>query len=214
MTGPVVSTSATNNDQNGGGSDTLTTTIGSSPVSGDLLILLAINGVSQTMGVPTGFTLQYGDGKLWGIWTKIATGSEGASYSVTNINTAGTLFACRITGNSVSPVDVSTMTTSTNTGPSVTTTSANDLILQFYVMTNNFVTMTGPPGWTAVQNDHVQASKGGPLMYYVASNTQATAGATPTTTWTPGSGSATNLVTMAIRSPSRLLSLRRKASTL
>ena len=201
MTGPVIATSATNNDQNGGSSDTLTTTIGSSPSAGDLLILLAINGTSQTMGVPSGFTLKNGDGSLWGIWTKIAAGSEGTSYSVTNINSAGAIFVCRITGNSATPFDASTMSTNTNTGPSVTTTVANDLLLQFYVMTTNFVTMTGPSGWTAVQNNHVSASKGGPLMFYVASNTQATVGATPTAAWTPGSGTASNLVTMAISPP-------------
>ena len=199
--GAVVSSSALKDDSGGGSTDSLTVTLGSAPAAGDYLVLVAVSGPTNTLNTPSGFTQTYGDGALYGVFTKVATGSEGTSFTVSNFDTAGILFAFLITGVAGAPLDVSAMATNTNSGPSVTTTVANDLILSIYIKTNDNAATTVPTGFTLLQNDQINAKNGGPIRCTVAYGAQSAIGSTGTFGWSTASGTASNLVTMAIASP-------------
>ncbi len=194
---PILADSAFGEDVNGAPGDSVTVTLGSPVSAGDFIVLAALTGSPNTLATPSGFTKLYGDGSVYGLFTKKATGSEGASFTVSTVNTAGILIGAKITGaNATTQVSVSSLAASL-TSPSVTTPSNNNLILSVLWVSSNTVLSTPPTGMTLAQHDNIQASKGGPFALALAWKNQATAGASGTFVWP--SGTVFEVATIAIQ---------------
>jgi hypothetical protein len=206
---PVIAETQAATDSNGGSTDSLTITFGTAPSAGQYILLLAVSGTSggNTLTTPSGFTKLYGDGSSYGIFAKVATGSEGASFTISDFDEAGLLYGIRITGVTSTPLDQSAQNTSSANSPSVTTTVNNDLILSIYVSTSSNSVPTVPTGYTSVQDGGVSSAHGGPIRLTVASSSLGTAGVTGTAAW---SRSANYVTSLAISPPASTSTIFRR----
>jgi len=204
---PTIADSQVAIDSGGSSGDGLGITFSSAVTAGQYIILIAVSGTNGGNGLflPTGFTKLYGDDSSYGIFVKKATGSEGASFSVNNFHIAGILIGLKITGVGSTPLDVNAKADSTNTGSSVTTTAANDRLIGVWIdVTASASTMTPPTGYSLLtlggtQRQFVSGANGGPIVVYVATTTQAAAGASGTQVWTPSTGTAAHVITIAVK---------------
>ncbi len=189
----------------------------SSTASGDFLIagIQYQGGTGETITAPSGWTLieRTDNGTSFGLATyyKVAGASEGSSYTWTFSPDSRALGGIiRYTGvDTSSPVDVhagATGTSATPTGPSVTTTQANDLVVGFFSdgassgqTAENF---TAPGGMTE-RYDITRDTLGGvELSISAADVAQAAAGASGTKAATTGSSDAWAAQTIALKQQS------------
>lgn len=201
---PTIADAKSGTDDGGGSGDNISITFSSAVSAGDYIILAFMSGpASNFINTPSGFTKLYGNTSTWSVFVKKAVGTEGATFTVGDCNEAGILAALKITGAGSTPLDVSGQAASTNTGGSITTTAANDLVISIWMseLIANYPP-TVPAGYTLVAmpvNLRVNSAGGGPIVMGVAQINQAAAGATGTQAWTPSSGTATAVVTIAVK---------------
>ena len=212
MTGPVVAESVQNTDINGGATDNLSITFGTAPAAGQLIVIVAVSPGGETLTAPSGFTTLFGDASSYGVYAKVASGSEGTTLTMGYFNTAGIMFGLRITGAATSsPVDASGQNTGNNASPAVTTTQANDLLFSIAINPSTNVVGTQPSGMTLLQTANVGEAHGGPISAAIASETQATAGTSLALPWSQSESFAITIaISPAVASSKLLLGRRRK----
>lgn len=197
---PVIADSQLGIVTSGGAGASVSITFGSAVSVGQLIVLAVRSGFkdgTNTITTPSGFTLLYGDSAKYGLYYKIATGLEGATFTVANVDQAGFLTGLKITGSSVgSPINASAITAASLVSPSVTTTVNNALLLSFVYGTAS-IAPTTPSGWTAINGSGVAGGGGGPVSLASAWLNQTSMGATGTATWSSAGGSL-QVITAAI----------------
>lgn len=200
---PVVADFQLSTDSNGGSSDSMSITFGSSVSAGQLIVLAIYAGDkngSNVITTPSGFTSLYGDSVKYGLFYKIASGSEGATFTVGIVDQAGVLIGLKITGANATPVDTSNLAASL-TSPSITTVFNLDTVFSFLWSTSSGLTApTAPSGMTLITYSNVTSAHGGPITLAVASLNQTTAGSTGTLAWTLTGGIAFQAATVGIKS--------------
>lgn len=161
---------------------------------GDCLIAVAWGSTSVT--TPSGWTrvttsdITTSNGAKIAIFSKIAGGSEPASYTFTN--SLGTSIACFTGNDQVTPVNVYAGTAFqavSGTSPSVTTTVANCLIYRLGVSTTYSSSWTEPSG-TEKFDANGQAG--------VDDGIQVSAGASGTETYTQTANASAAVLTIAV----------------
>jgi hypothetical protein len=183
MSAPVIASHTTYPSVN---TDSVVLDLPTGTSSGDLLLAIVSVSANRTITAPSGWTVESEvlEGTFSGrkgVYTKIAGGSEPASYtwwlSLTTITSAILL---RITGASSSPVAAlaSDNTSNNAVSPSVTTAVANSLVVRLIGQTRDR-TYTAPSGHTTAITE---------LRSAASSIAQATAGASGTATWTIAGG--------------------------
>lgn len=193
-------------DSSGGSGNSITIGFTTNVAAGEYVILVVISGVvgGNTINTPTGFTKLYGDGVIYGVYAKKMVGNEGNLFTIDYVYAAGILVGIKVSGVGSTPLDVSAQATNTKTGSSVTTTAANDLIFSIWIAQNNATVSAAPSGYTLVtmsggaQRQFVSSAHDGPVTIYIATTTQASAGASGTQVWT-AAANADWIVTIAVK---------------
>lgn len=169
--------------------------------AGDLLVLhISTNGGAVSATPPTGFTEVYREATLTnpkgGIWIKVASGSETGNLTVTVTSTTGNAQMFRYTGvDTTTPQDATATNVSytTNTSPfvlpSITTVTANTVLIYGNSANSGTVTMTGPAGSTE-QVDHGALGGTGSKAGALYDEAVAATGATGTRSITLSAGRA------------------------
>ncbi|MFN8037136.1 MAG: PA14 domain-containing protein [Acidimicrobiia bacterium] len=198
VAGPVISTAAPSGT-------TFTLNLPAGIVTGDLL-LASVTTSTSTVTTPTGWTLvtsTSGTTKQY-VFSKKATGTEGTSIPITisssGEQTIGT--AIRVQGaDPTAPVDASNTATGTSTTPatSLTTTTANELLVGFEgaaLPTAAALSATPPSGFTETLDGQ---TSGQLRQASVATAPQATAGPTGTETFTLSASKPWSAILVAIK---------------
>jgi hypothetical protein len=155
-------------------------------VAGDVLVMIAHawGGGTPTLTTPTGWTSRgfHNPGSdVFGCYTRVADGSEGANVTVpASTSTLGNIAILAYSGGSA--VDAVTdfgslQSTATPTVPSVTATAAG--VVVGVAAFAGAASATPAAGWTE-RLDHLSASSGG--LIYAMERAQTAAGASPTAT--------------------------------
>lgn len=176
--------------------------------AGDLLV--AVVGVAASIALPSGWTNLAHDTSA-GIlnaraFCKVAAGSESGSQPVmigaAAPDTSGNMF--RIAGVGTAPIDVASAWTSGATGPSVTTTDDERLVVAVILRAGTGNTFTPPSGFLERFD---RQSQGGTVAAAVATKTQTAEGASGTTSWSAsGTNSSTRTLTFAVAPAAPLVS--------
>lgn len=175
-----------------------TTSLGSGPVNkpsgtatGDLLLIQVRDYLNQTLTAPSGFTsvIAFTNDIRHMIFYRVADGTEGVSFTVGGASGLTEIACTRITGAStVSPINASARTAESMVGPSITSTVDNCLILSFNAKGKSGG-ITKPASMTTqytLQYYYDDGESVYEMWQGLAYETQATAGATGTKTWTTG----------------------------
>jgi hypothetical protein len=154
-------------------------------VAGDALVMIlhAWGGGTPVITTPAGWTsrgFHNPGGDVWGCYTKIASGSEGASVTVTaNTSTMSNIGILAYLG--ATAIDAVTdfglqQSSTTPTVPSVTTTVANGMLVGLAGFAGA-ASATPAAGWTERLDHHSPNSSG---LIYAMERVQAAAGASGT----------------------------------
>lgn len=155
-------------------------------VAGDVLIMIAHawGGGTPTLTTPTGWTSRgfHNPGAdVFGCYTRVADGSEGASVTVTasvsTMSNIGILAYSGATGVDAVTDFGSTQSTATPTIPSVTTTVANGMVVGVAGF-QGATSATPAAGWTERLDHNASSGSGG--LIYAMERAQPTAGVSPT----------------------------------
>lgn len=183
-------------DSNGSYPDTLSLDFLSPVVSGQLLILIVQSGGAPVLSVPAGFTPLFGDNSTYGIYQKIATGLEGTTFSIHDIDIGGNLIGLKIGGTIGEAIDFALESLATANGPQAITGGNAELLLSILCRQSSNLAGVVPNGWTDVQHSAVSGAHGGPIYTAVAQKNQVLVGMTPPAIW---SGTGQSVVTLAVR---------------
>ena len=184
---PVVESSATTLFTTGSPNHVVTMPVG--VVSGDLLLLIVVNGGSFNIATIAGWTKGGGDATpnyIFQWFWKTSDGSEGATVTWTNSSTGAIWAALRISGQNAAPIDTSAITNSaaasstTVAAPNITTSVSNCLLIQFFSGFTSATTGTEDNGTTEVIDVNMNSS----YNSIVSKKDIATAGAVGVTTCT------------------------------
>ncbi|MGC0236699.1 hypothetical protein [Arthrobacter sp. SD76] len=166
-------------------SSTLTIPKPANTAPGDVLVsCVALNGGSISLtGAPAGWTriasvTSVANPKVYGYY-KVATASEPTGYSWTTTSTTSGGAIARYSGASGPDATATTAAggaASSGTVPSVTTTTANAMLVGCMSVNSSSVTLNSPAGM-------VQAVEAGARRFEVADGVQAAAGASGAKTW-------------------------------
>lgn len=196
---PLVAESAQMIDSGGLTGDSIILTFTSAPLAGQYILLIACSGNTSGTNIlvtPAGFSLLFGDGVTYGVFGKVATGLEGATFTLSTFDEGGIVFGLRVSGVNATPIDQTGQNTSSANSPSVTTTVNNDLLLSIFISTTSVSAPTIPSGYVSLQTNSITGAHGGPLRMTAASSSQPTAGATGVAIW---SLTASFAITLAIK---------------
>jgi len=184
-----------------------------SQVDDDYLVLVAFNdGGGTAMGSASGWTEHYKSaasisGTRMGIWSKKRSGSDITAPTITGANddwVACVMLIRDVDASTFLDVAIGTTEQTANTtkpaAPSVTTTTADALVLR--ILGGDTGAWANPTGTIGGSIDVARRQEAGAIELYIAQQCKRTAGATGTFTWDRGAADGGIQVTMAIRNKS------------